>query len=173
MYLKTNPPGPFHSPLRCLQSVPLDLIEPNKLTPVKDLKKLAQRARANTNGLTRTLQSTLIREGAESPNFPNVSVIQSHHKRHGEGVRVASRPGLPLIKVRGPLSSSTSTSSVEANVVRGPRSVLQALNPIYCSDSATLRNKHAADNPGANTNGRIQGKRGVKILSCSLVAART
>ncbi|KAM3918515.1 mis18-binding protein 1 [Leptodactylus fuscus] len=150
MYLKTNPPGPLNSPSRPLQSVPLDLIAPNKLTPLKDLKRLAFKkgAHANPNVLTKALQSTLIQDREESPYFPNVSVIQTSR---GEGVDVASSGGLHIMNGHGPLG------------LRGSRNVIQALNPIYYFDkpvdSTILKKKpdHRTDILGSQSRSTMKG----------------
>ncbi|XP_044127449.1 mis18-binding protein 1 isoform X2 [Bufo gargarizans] len=134
MFLKTNPPLAFDSPSRALQSVPLHLIAPNRLTPLKDLKRLALQQRAKPNALTRALQSTLIREAGLSPDFPNLSVIHEH--LGGESTE-ASRAGIPLMNGHGPVSPRSSASSLTSEdfgASRGRRSVLKAFNPVYYFD---------------------------------------
>ncbi|XP_056402728.1 mis18-binding protein 1 [Hyla sarda] len=131
MFLKTDH---FRSPSRGpLQSVPLDLIAPNQLTPIKDLKKLAlgKRVHQNTSGFMKTLQSTLIRDGGQCPDFPNVSAIQAFRGVRRDGVNMA---GVPLMNCGRPGSSNASTSSTDVSGVQGPRSVIQAFNPIFLID---------------------------------------
>ncbi|XP_071972081.1 mis18-binding protein 1 [Engystomops pustulosus] len=156
-----NPAEPFNSPSHTFKSVPLDIIAPNQLTPLKDLKKFAlkKQAPANPDVATKTLQSTLIRDDGECPNFPNVSVIQAYHGRC-KGVEMAARAALPLRNGRGP--STSSIHNRDASVVRAPRSILEAFNPVYYFDkpvdSAILKKKLEGGIriPGLKSNGVIQ-----------------
>ncbi|XP_040267297.1 mis18-binding protein 1 isoform X2 [Bufo bufo] len=162
MFLKTNPPLAFDSPSRELQSVPLHLLAPNRLTPLKDLKRLALRQRAKPNALTRALQSTLIREARLSPDFPNLSVI---HEHLGGGSTEASRAGVPLMNGYGPLSPRSSASSLtseEFGASRGRKSVLKAFNPVYFDrpvDNAVLLKRlgRGVDILRAKTGSAVQG----------------
>ncbi|XP_053331409.1 mis18-binding protein 1 [Spea bombifrons] len=65
-----------------VHSVPLDIIPPNSLTPLKELKKLYYKKSFRSSSLaqsspkSKTLQSTLIQDGGScAPEFPNLSVI--------------------------------------------------------------------------------------------------
>ncbi|XP_075700091.1 mis18-binding protein 1 isoform X2 [Rhinoderma darwinii] len=152
MFLKTNPTEPFSFPYRILHSVPLDLIEPDKLTPLKDLKKLALRHQtlANRDVLTRAPRSSLSRDCGESSDSGNVSAVQTYHERQEKGLDVASRSGFPLMNNRGS---------------KGPRSVLQAFNPIYNFENPldntflVVKDEHGSDITGAkpNVNGVVKG----------------
>ncbi|XP_075048261.1 mis18-binding protein 1 isoform X3 [Mixophyes fleayi] len=59
-----------------LLSICLDDMAPNRLTPIKKLKKLALQQATDTRALKSTPQSTLIRERVASQDFTNLRVIR-------------------------------------------------------------------------------------------------
>ncbi|XP_069805308.1 mis18-binding protein 1 isoform X2 [Dendropsophus ebraccatus] len=144
MFLKTNPSGSSDS--RHLQSIPVEFISPDNLTPVKNLKMMIRPRGYH-------YQSTLIRDGAEPLNFPNFSIIQSHQGN------MASR----MMMAGGPMSSSASTSSTDSSVLRVPRRFLQALPPVHLPDrlvnSAILmkNSEDGAYNPAPESNHIMKG----------------